>query len=52
MHRSKSCSSADCREPRLFDLATDLGERVDVSAKHPGVFAAIQANFSVWYTLA
>jgi hypothetical protein len=49
VRNSKSCSNTDCKGPQLFDLATDLGEHVDVSANHPAVFAAIQANFTVWY---
>jgi len=49
VHNTKSCSSSDCYQPQLFDLATDLSESVDVSGKYPAVFAAIQANFSVWY---
>jgi arylsulfatase A-like enzyme len=49
VHNTKSCSNSDCFKPQLFDLATDLSESVDVSAKFPAVFAAIQANFSNWY---
>ena len=33
----------------LFDLATDLSERHDVSLIYPDVFTAIKANFSSWY---
>ena len=47
--RSKSCTNADCKEPMLFDLASDLGEHTDLSKQMPDVFAAIQANFSAWY---
>ena len=32
VHNSKSCSYSDCRKPQQFDLATDLGDSVDVSA--------------------
>jgi hypothetical protein len=46
---NKSCPSADCEQPQLFDLASDLAEAHDVSTKYPLIFAAIQANFSTWY---
>eukprot|EP00729_Bicosta_minor_P012420 gene12420-4000_t len=50
VRNSKSCSNDDCKGPQLFDLATDLGETTDVSAKYPDIFEAIQANFTVWST--
>ena len=45
---SKSCANDDCKKPMLFDLAADLAEQHDVSHDHPDVFAAIEANFSIW----
>jgi len=46
---SVSCDNADCDRPMLFNLATDLGERNDVSVQNPEIFAAIQRNFTQWY---
>jgi len=49
VERTKSCKNPDCKKPLLYDLNTDLGERNDLSAKHPDILKAIMANFTVWY---
>lgn len=49
---SASCigeEGAPCREPQLYDLSTDLGERNDLSKEFPIVLAAMQHRFKVWH---
>ena len=43
-----SCTSDDCKATMLYDLSSDLGERHNLNETHPGVLAAIVANFSAW----
>merc|ERR1711871_584922 len=43
---SVSCKKDDCRVPQLYDLSNDLGEKHDLSATHPYVLTAIEANFT------
>ena len=50
VRNSKSCGSADCKKPMLFDLSVDLGEHTDLSTTLPDVFAAIEKNFTFWYS--
>lgn len=47
---SVSCSDgSDCRKPMLFDLETDLGERHDISSKHPEILRDLQNRFLQWH---
>ena len=46
---SISCSQADCRQPQLYDLETDLGEHTNVAAQNPAILRAIMANFTLWH---
>jgi arylsulfatase A-like enzyme len=45
---SMSCAQDDCKQPMLFDLESDLGERHDLSEAHPDITNAMLANFSAW----
>jgi len=48
-----SCNEAkasfNCSMPQLYDMSVDKEENHDLAAKEPEVFAAIMANFTVWY---
>ena len=48
-----SCRPADatfdCSKPQLYDMTTDYAENHDLSTEQPDIFAAIAANFSVWF---
>ena len=49
---SVSCTKDDCRQPQLYDLDADLGERHDLAIgpqARPDVLKAIEANFSAWF---
>lgn len=49
VHGSTGCNNVDCKKDMLFDLATDLGETIDLSSKHPEILNAIKDNFTEWY---
>jgi hypothetical protein len=36
--------------PRLFDLATDSGENLDLAAEHPDVVADLSTILDAWWT--
>ncbi len=47
---SASCSDDSyCRDPMLFDLETDLGERHDLSNTFPDVLQDLQKKFLEWH---
>ena len=46
---STSCRQDDCRQPQLFHLETDLGERKDVSKEHPDILKDLQEKFQGWH---
>jgi arylsulfatase A-like enzyme len=47
---SASCAQDDCRQPQLFNLETDLGERHDLSAEYPDILADLQLKFRDWFS--
>ena len=36
-------------DPQLFDLRVDPGERIDISAQHPGLVRSMSARLASWY---
>lgn len=46
---SASCKQDDCRQPQLFNLDSDLGERHDLALKHPHKLKDMKAKFQAWF---
>ncbi|KAG7354291.1 sulfatase [Nitzschia inconspicua] len=49
VHGSMSCTVAECQRPQLYNLEDDLGERHDLSAKHPYILANMTTQFNQWF---
>lgn len=47
---SASCKEDECHQPQLYDLETDLGERLDLAAQHPDILADMESRFHTWFT--
>lgn len=46
---SASCTKEDCKQPQLYNLESDLGERNDLAAEHPDILADLILKFQNWY---
>ena len=46
---SISCTEDSCKGASLFNLESDLGERNDLSDKHPDILAKLQEKFMAWH---
>jgi arylsulfatase A-like enzyme len=49
VHGSRSCSVKECRQPQLYNLEMDMGERQDLAKERPDILHDLQRRFQMWH---